>query len=285
MAIMLIAVESLRFIATMGRWSFTHAAMMGIGGYTTAILTQRFDWPFGATWVLGGLVAAFMGLIISYPTLRTSGIYFFMSTLVVGTAIQWVWQYFPDPFGGVRGIQEIRLPHPFDSSLVFSYLVLLIALVSLVIFYGLEKSRLNSILKSIASQDCLARSVGINVLRYETLGFVIGCFFAGMAGVLYVDYAGFCYPNDFGMSTNVSLIVFAAVGGVGNFWGPLIGTSFLMVIGETIRAYRELVPLIYGVILVITVVGLPDGLISLPLQISAWRQGHAHHWPVLKRHR
>ena len=82
LVIIFIAVASYRFIAIMGRWSFAHAQILGLGGYVSAILVTRYECSFWVTLLLGGIAAALVALLLSYPVIRTSGFYFFMSTFV-----------------------------------------------------------------------------------------------------------------------------------------------------------------------------------------------------------
>ena len=281
LAIIFIAVAAFRFIVSMGRWSFVHAQLFGMGGYTSAILTMKLGYPFWLTLFLGGFTAALIALIISYPVLRTKGFYFFMSTFVIGAAIVWIWRrYFL--FGGTSGLTGIPRPDPisiagltlnFGDWLTYAFVVVGVSLVCLLVLYRLEKTRLSSILKSIGSSRDLVRSVGLSTMKYETIGFVIGSFFAGIAGVLFVHNSGVATPADFGTTLGMNIIAFTLVGGVNSFWGPLIGVSVLTVITELLRGYREVMPLIYGIIIIAAVLALPGGLISLPQRIKEWRQG------------
>ena len=107
-----ILVASFRFITTMGRWSFAHVPLSGVGGYTSAILTAHHGMSFWVTLELGGLAAAAIALVLSYPCLRTSGLYFFMSTFAAGALIVWSWTTFINPFGGINGIYGVAPPDP-----------------------------------------------------------------------------------------------------------------------------------------------------------------------------
>jgi len=280
LVINLVAVLSFRFIVTMGRWNFAHVQLLGLGGYTSAILVTRFGWSFWLALPLGGLASALASLLISYPCLRTRGFYFFMSTYACGAAIVWSWVHFVNPFGGNSGILGIPRPEAisipglltinFDSRLVYCYLVLFVALSCLVIIYRLEKTKLGNVLKSIALNAPLAKSVGINTMRYETVGYVIGCFFAGIAGVLYVHNFGFSHPHDFGFNYAFYVLICPILGGLQTFGGSVAGTIVIAIITESLRGFREFTTLFYGIILVVLLLFLPGGLESLPKQISSW---------------
>ena len=282
LVIIFIAVASYRFIAIMGRWSFAHAQILGLGGYVSAILVTRYECSFWVTLLLGGIAAALVALLLSYPVIRTSGFYFFMSTFVAGAAIAWFWTRFDNPFGGPDGLFNIPRPASihlsgllvdFNQYRTYAFLALLVCFLCLIILYRLEKTRLFSILKSIASHPELAKSVGINTFKYETIGFTIGCFFAGIAGVLYVHHLEVASPSMYSVDYAINLLVFTVVGGVQNFWGPLIGASVFTAIGEGISGFLEYVPLVLGIVLLLVTLVLPGGLVSLPQRILLWKRG------------
>jgi branched-chain amino acid transport system permease protein len=283
----LILVVSFRFMITMDRWSFCHIPLAGMGGYTSAILTVKLGWSFWPTVVLGGLVAAAIGFLLSYPVLRTRGFYFFQSTFVAGAVIAWSWTYFFNPFGGVTGIYGVDRPTSllglvaldFNSPVAFGYLLVGVTSVSLLVLYHLEHIRFGAALKAIGANADLAKSVGIGVLGYEVRAFVVGCFFAGVAGVMMTNYLGIAYPNEFAPLLGINLVMYTIVGGRSNFWGPILGLVVLTWIGELIRDFIEYIPLVFGVLTIITVLVLPGGLISLP---ALFKPAFARLWGLRK---
>ena len=108
--ITMIIVSSFRFITLTGRWCFAHIALAGVGGYTSAIFVIDYDVPFAASLFLGGILAAIVALVISFPTLRTSDFYFLMSTFAAAGLIVWTWNRLIHPFGGTSGIYGIPRP-------------------------------------------------------------------------------------------------------------------------------------------------------------------------------
>jgi len=265
---------SFRFILNMGEWSFAHAVIMGLGGYTTALIATKLGWPFWLTLPLGGLASAAFALAFSYPLLRTKGFYFFLSSFAVGEVLRLCWVRFRIPFGGHQGIVGIPSPSLFGLDLggfvPYYILTLAITLLCLVAMYRLEKSRIGNILKSIALDDSLARSIGINLYRYKTLAFVTGSFFAGIAGVLMAHYLNSIEPGLFTFTRALYIIVWVIVGGMGTFAGPLIGVTVLTAVSEGLRmviGLEEWTPFIFGFIMIITLVFLPQGLVSLPQRI------------------
>lgn len=278
----LILVVSFRFITTMGRWSFAHVALAGAGGYTSAILTTQVGLPFWGTLFLGGLVAGLLALLLSFPTMRTTGFYFFMSTFAAGALIVWTWTAFIVPFGGTSGIYGVRPPPPIDlfgiltlpvgSPLGYAYVVAGAAFVSLAVLLRLERTRLGSVLRAIRWHTPLAMSVGLNVRKYETFAFVVGSSFAGIAGVLFVHKTGIAFPNDFGTLKGITIVMFTVVGGAESFWGPMLGAFAMTLIAQGIQQYPELVsftPLVFGLLTIVIVLAFPGGLVTVPARLRA----------------
>ena len=138
------------------------------------------------------------------------------------------------------------------------------------IMYRVEHSRIGNAFKAIASDEDLSRSVGMNILGYKRLAFVIGSFFSGIAGVLFAHYYRFVDPASFGMVNTMYLLVWSVVGGVNTFAGPIIGVAVLTAVYELLRPLAEWIPLFYGGILILTLLFLPGGLESIPKRVSIW---------------
>jgi len=268
----LILVVSYRFITNMGEWSFAHISLMGIGGYTAGILATQLGWSFWGALPIAVLASAVVGWIIGLPCLRTRGFYFFLATFAAGQAIWWVWVLFPDFFGGYAGIRTIPRPEPilgvsFASATNYYYLVLGLTLLSLIILYRLEKSRVGTTISAIRSSEQLPEAMGINSNRYRTLVFVTASAFAGLAGVLFSVYTGIATPKDFSVTYAMDVLIFVIVGGSASFSGPIAGTVVLTAISESLRAYQEYVPLVYGTIVILVALFQPGGLVALPKRI------------------
>ena len=276
----LILVVSYRFIINMGEWSFAHISLMGVGGYTAGLLITRLGWPFWGALPIAVLASAVVGLIISVPCLRTRGFYFFLATFAAGQAIWWVWVLFPEPFGSYAGIRLIPRPEPilgvsFTSGTNYYYLVLGLTLLSLIILYRFEKSRVGTTISAMRSGEQLSEAMGINSNRYRTLVFVTASAFAGLAGVLLSVYTGIATPKDFSLTYAIDVLIFVIVGGAASFSGPIAGTAVLTTIGEALRGYEEYVPLVYGTILILVALFQPGGLVALPKRILSLRKGKA----------
>ena len=270
----IILAVSFRVVTTTGGWSLAHIPMMGAGAYATALMTTRASIPFWISMPLAGLTAGLVGLIISYPLVRTKGFAFFVASFAAGEALRLCWIRFRIPFGGHKGLSNIPVPESistldFGEAIPYYFLALVVTVVSLAIMYRLDRSRIGDTMKAIESQDNLAKSVGINLTKYKMLAFGIGSFFAGIAGVLLAHRMWAIEPHQFGFVTTLYLIVWVVFGGTHTFAGPIIGVVTLTILGELLRPLAEWLPMIYGAIIILTLIFLPDGLEGLPRQLES----------------
>lgn len=264
---------SLRFILLTGQMNFAHGAFVGIGAYTSALLVMKLGLNFWIAILLAGLSASLFAFVIGIITLRIKGAYFALAMFGLGAVFELALVRWSGLTGGVAGIINIPVPNSlaigaftidFSGKRPFYYLILLILLVALFIMVRLEKSKLGLIFQSILEADTLSEAVGINPLRYKLLAMLVGCFFAGIAGSFYAHYEQFIGPNSFDMfDLTLWIVLYVMIGGMGSWVGPIVGTTVLLVISELLRSLGTYVPLIYGALLVIIMVFLPDGLIGL----------------------
>jgi len=280
--IFIIVAVSFRLMATTGEFSLAHVVIMGIGGYTSALLARHFGLSFWVTLPLGGLVAAGFAAITAYPLFRMKGVYFFVGSFAIGEAVRLSWIQWRVPFGGTNGLRFIPAPTAslpglgtiaFNTVFSYYFLTLGITAVCLFVMYRIEKSRVGKTLRAIHSQDSLCESLGINILGYKTLAYISASFFAGISGVLLAHYMGSVTPYEFSLTTMLYCIVWVIVGGTNTFWGPIAGVLALGWLEEGLRGtLAAWMPMVYGFCLIGVLFALPDGLESLPQRITEWRR-------------
>ena len=277
--IWVLVVASYRLVTLTGEFSLIHVILMGTGAYASALLAKLAGLSVWLAMPCGGLVAAAVAGLLSFPLFRMSGFYFLIGSFAAGEAIRLSWSYFTVPFGGPKGIKLIPSPEltlPFVGPIQFwepipyYFLVLIVVSVSLWILYRLEKSRIGLTMNAIHWRDALAASIGVNTWHYRTLAFVIASFFAGIGGALFGHYYGTVNPVQFDVAAMVYVLIWVIVGGVRTFAGPIIGVTVLSVANEMFREAEEWRPLIYGCILIAVMRFLPDGLESLPGKMRNW---------------
>jgi branched-chain amino acid transport system permease protein len=264
---------SLRQMLILGQVSFAHPAFMAIGAYTSTMLVMNLGLPFWFTIFLAGLASGVFAYLLGLPVLRLTGPYFFLATFAFLEVVRMILTHFYVPFGGPMGIYDIPPPNPigpidFSSISHFYYLILILFIITLLILYSLERSRFGQSWHAIGQSHILAESVGVNVMGYRVLAFVIACFFAGVAGACYAHYMTHMSPMEFGLTLSVDCIVWAVVGGMGSVFGPAVGAAILTLIPQLFKFTAEYEAGLSAVIFIIIILFLPGGLVSLPQVVS-----------------
>ncbi|NIQ39695.1 MAG: branched-chain amino acid ABC transporter permease [Proteobacteria bacterium] len=277
-----LVVVSYRLMTLTGEWSLIHVVLMGVGAYTSALLAKGSGMSFWLTMPLAGVICAVIAFILSFPLFRMKGFYFLIGSFAAGEAIRLSWVYFKVPFGGPKGLMLIPSPvltlpglKPIEIWEPIPYYFLSLAVVTFCVWvlYRLENSRIGLTLHSVHWRDALAESIGVHTWRYRTLAFMIASFFVGIAGSLFVHYLGSANPHQFSVGIMVYVLVWVIVGGTSTFAGPIIGVTVLSVVNEWFRAAELYRPLIYGCILIASILFLPEGLESLPSKIRSRLRG------------
>ena len=278
MFINIILVVSYRLIAITGEFSLAHAVIMGVGAYASALLAALPISPW-ISMPLGGVAAAAIAYVLSFPLFRMKGFYFLIGSFAAAEAIRLCWVQFNDPFGGFRGLRRIPVLEidlgellyiDLGAPVPYYFFAVIVGLICLIIMYRIEHSRFGFVFHAVHHKDTLAQSIGVDVRRYRTIAFVTGGFFAGIAGAMVAHYVTAINPGLFGLKQMLFVLVWVLVGGMGHFAGPIIGVTVLSIIDESLRGLDELRPGFYGLVLIATILFLPDGLVSLPRKCLQW---------------
>jgi branched-chain amino acid transport system permease protein len=270
-----ILAASLRPSLACGQLNIGHSAFMCIGAYTSGLLAKNLDVPFEVSLVCGAILAAAVGVGIGYPSLRLRGVYFAMVTVAFVEAVRLLASIWVPLTRGNAGLSGIPKPNLLGITLATRtsqyYLALGLMLVVLLVLYKLEYSRLGLIWKSIGMADNLAQSLGVNIAKHKLLAFVIGCFFAGVAGAFYAHFIRFLFPPEFGFLVATNILIYNFVGGRGHFAGLIVGAVFLSLLSEPFRgsAYETI---FFSIVMLLTILFLPGGLITLPDKLASIRR-------------
>lgn len=271
LSINIIMVMGYRVITLMGGWSFAHVATMGLGAYTTALMiTASSPWPFWFAILASGIVCALFAAIVSYPVLRTRTFYFVLSTFAAGEAIVQSFIQFRDITGGTNGIAFLPRPQgflffEFESTIGYLNLVLAITFVLGTLALKLDASRLGDTIRAVAMNEDLSESLGIDTWRMRSLAFVVGSVMAGIAGSLFAVFNAIINPGDFSSTLMFKYVAASIVGGVTTFFGPILGLFFLTALEEAFRNALSWVPLLWGIAVLVSVLGLRGGIDTLIL--------------------
>jgi len=280
MTINILVVASYRLLTLTGEWSLGHVVIMGVGAYASALVTKELGlWvPLGI--LVGGLASALIALALSVPLFRMKGFYFLIGSFAAGEIIRLLWKRFRDPFGGAKGIKGID-PMPdfsigiyqfdFFEPVSYFYFSAVVVAFCLWILWRIEKSPVGLTFHAVHWQDKLAQASGVNLRRYRTMAFVIASGFAGIAGALLAHYIGTINPNSFDVEVMVFVLTWAIVGGTGTFYGPILGCVVLTILNEIVLrelGLEQTRPLIYGLILILSILFMPNGLESIVQRVT-----------------
>jgi len=250
-----------------------HIAFACVGGYTSSLLALNCG---VSPWIglpLGALLAALLGLVIGFPAMRLKGDYLALATFGFGVIVYSVAKNWVDltrgPMG-LPGIPKFSVPG-FELQPVWAYLLLVVLFVALTTFIlsRIVNSPFGRVLVSIREDEIAALSIGKNVTRYKLLAFMIGAFFAGIAGSLYAHYITFIDPSSFTAMESIAVLLMVVFGGMGSIRGSFVGALALVILPELLRflgmpssVAAPLRQMIYGLLLVLLMLYRPQGIVG-----------------------
>jgi branched-chain amino acid transport system permease protein len=257
-----------------GQLAFANAAMFGIGAYATALLQVHLSWPFYFAFPAGALIAMAVGLLISLPALRLSGLYLALSTLAFAQFAQWVFLHWDNLTFGAGGFKSPPIsfaPLPVSKPVGLYYLSLIIASCVTLFARNVVASRIGRAFVSIRDGDIAAQSLGIDLLGYKALAFGISGFTAGLAGGLYSQLLNFVSPEGFDLFQMVIQKATIVVGGLGSITGSVLGAGAIIIILELLREVKGAQEVVFGGVLIFFVTFFRRGIVgSLQQHFRGW---------------
>ena len=269
-----------------GQISFGQPAFMAVGGFTSAILTSQYGLSFWLAMPLAGVCAGLVGIIGGAPSLRIKGFYLAMATLAMHFLIIWIIMHLKIT-GGAEGITA---PYPqigsfqLDTHERMYFLIITVLIILTYAARNLVRSKVGRAFVAIRDNDLAAEIMGVNLYYYKLLAFFISCFYAGVAGCLFVHLFTIGNPEQFPMFDAIWYIGMIIVGGLGSIPGTFFGVIFLRLLDELVLIGSPLLAgwlpwlgdapassmglIAFGVILMIFLIYEPRGL--------------AHRWEILK---
>lgn len=244
------------------------AAFVGLGAYTSAILMTKLDFNFWVTLPIAIIVAVIFGVLLGIPTLKLrGGPYLALVTQTFGEIIFLLLLNLIDLTGGPFGIAGIKSPKigPIDFAdlKMYLFLCLLFMIICYLIARQISKSKFGRIFISIRESEAAAQSVGINTMKYKIMAFSLAAAFGGLSGVLYGPFIGYLSPEQFRWVPSLTLISMAIVGGLSSLEGGILGAFILTFLPEFLRVADQFRLIIYGVVIILTLAFLPNGVISI----------------------
>ncbi len=266
-----------------GLVSLCHAAFLGLGAYSAAILQAR-GVPFPAAMVLAAMVSGLAGVAVGLPTLRMSGLYLAIATLAFGSVIGTVlakwdsmtggWSGFIVPPAAVFGVSLGGTTWLYYMSLAVLLLVMWLAV-------NILRTPLGRAMVAIRDSEISAQSMGIHLGLYKTIAFALSACIAGLAGSLYAQYVHVLSPDAFDILISIQFITIIFVGGIGSLHGAVIGALFVRLLPQGIAMVRDdlpfgigrmpgLEPGLFGLVLVLVILFEPTGIYGRWLKLKRY---------------
>jgi branched-chain amino acid transport system permease protein len=250
-------------VGVAGQLSLGHAAFMAIGSYVTVLAQMRLGFGFLPAACLGVLASAMAGLLMA-QLIRLSGIYFKIATFGFGVIVYQIISNWSSLTGGHTGL--IRIPPiglgPFSvATHTQLFLVIVTALVvAYILTLRMVQGRAGRAMLAIGQNEPAAEAIGVNVPGYKMAAIVFGCALGGLGGAFIPQLNGFLNVDSFTWSESLLLLIMITVGGLGSLPGAVVGTAVLVVVPEYLRDLAEYKMLLFGVLLVLALIFMPNGL-------------------------
>ncbi len=255
-------------VGGVGTLSLAHAAFYGLGGYVAALLTTRLGVSFVVELALAAIISGGLAFLMSLPSFRLPDRAFAIGTLAFALVIEQVVHNWVSLTRGPMCIVPIPSPRvtlllstwEISSLIEYYYLALALALATFLFCNRLANSRIGRACAAVRENETLARSMGIDQLKYKMLALVVGAAISGIVGACYAHYVQIICPTDIGLPVIINLLIMLFIGGVGTVRGSILGAVVFTFIPELLRVAPTVRMLIYGILLFATTSYMTGGL-------------------------
>ena len=284
--ITLIAVLGLQILVGFtGQISLGHAAFMGVGAYSSAILSFHLGWPFWVTMPCAALFCALLGLLVALPALKIRGFYIAISTLAAHYIIMWLILHGGKLTQGTSGLPADSITlggWVLDTERKMYFLIMLFAVAAVFFTGNLMRTRHGRAFLSVRDNDLAAEFMGINVFRTKVQAFLLASVYAGVAGSLLAHYQGIITVEQFTLLDSIWMLGMLIIGGA-SITGAILGTIFLKVLAQVVMFMAPWIGGIYPAFAGSAVAGFMQvffGAVILIFLIFEPR-GLAHRWQMI----
>ncbi|CEG33869.1 branched-chain amino acid ABC transporter permease [Peribacillus castrilensis] len=240
-------------IGITGQFSIGHAGFLAVGAYASAVMTMKLELPFIIAILTGGVIAAVAGMVIGIPSLRLKGDYLAIATLGFGEIVRIVLLNI-EYVGGASGMQ---VSHLTTWPWVFACVM-----ITVLVIRNFTNSTHGRACISVREDETAADAMGINTTYYKVAAFVIGAFFAGIAGSLYAHNFYIIQPSNFGFLKSFDILIFVVLGGLGSLSGSVLAAILLTIVTTFLQDYPETRMIIYSLVLILMMIFRPQGLMG-----------------------
>ncbi|HXX82734.1 MAG TPA: branched-chain amino acid ABC transporter permease [Casimicrobiaceae bacterium] len=247
-----------------GQVTVGHIALMAIGAYTSAVLATKFGAPFWIALPGAMLVTAIAGAVVGIPSFRLEGAYLALATLGLAESVR-IFISASDYLGASVGYSDIPAPdflgYPLNTFMRYYYVAMPLAVAGVYFSFCMLRSNIGRAFQALREDPVAAGASGINVRKYKSLAFIISALYAGCAGSLAAHMTpGFLHPNNYTIVEMVTVLLMVVLGGIGHIWGGILGAIIVTIIADLTRDYYQYQLLIFGLVVVLTVMFIPTGI-------------------------
>ena len=257
----IVAVSLHLILGITGQFSIGQAGFLAVGAFISAIMTMKMGLPFLASILIGGLMAAAVGMLIGIPSLRLKGDYLAIATLGFGAIVRIIFLNM-DYVGGASGMM---VTHKTTWGWIFLWMMITILVVR-----NFTNSTHGRACISIREDETASDAMGINTTYYKVAAFVIGAFFTGIAGALYSHNFYFIQPANFNFLKSFDILILVVLGGLGSLSGTVISAVLLTLVTTFLSDYPETRMLLYSLVLIVMMIYRPQGLLGTKEITSLW---------------
>ncbi|MEY3793858.1 MAG: hypothetical protein RLZZ521_1186 [Pseudomonadota bacterium] len=243
-----------------GQLSIGHVGLLSIGSYTFAILAGKMGVDPTLSVFVSGLLGGLCGLALGLPSLRLPGFYFAMATMAFSMIVNEIVLAQVDLTGGGIGLPGPMFPKPFESPIGFYYLVTAIALFVTWLTWNIARRMWGRAFISIRDNPVAAQAVGVPVFKAKLLAFVFSGITAGVSGAVFASLQSYITPDTFVFELSMFFFVCIIIGGRGSIIGPFLGTVVLTALPELVSPLAKLGNFFYGLLLLVVVLVVPEGI-------------------------
>lgn len=250
-----------------GQISFGHAGFYAIGAYGSVLLNMHLGLPVWLTIILGALLSTLVGIVVAFPASKLIKHFLALLTTAFGTIIFIfisITTELTNGFTGISGIPTIKLVgFEFDSAASYFFITSGVLILTMILKSNLIHSRIGRAFIAIRESPTAANGMGINVRYYKIMAFAISAFFVGLAGGLYAHLMGFISPDTFNVATSNMFMTELLFGGIGTIFGPVIGSTILVIMTELFQVLVRYQMLVYALVILLVLFFMPRGVVGL----------------------
>jgi len=258
-----------------GQISLGHAGFFGIGAYFSAVLSGAHDWPAAAAMAAGMAAVGLLSFVIARPIMKLRGHYLAMGTLGLGIIVSIVLTQEGELTGGPDGMPVASFTlfgwRPYGEK-VWYWIVALALVATVWLSLNLIASPVGRALRAVHGSEVAAETLGVDVVRYKVMVFVLSAVLASLAGSLFAHYAGFITPDEAGFIHSIQLVTMVVLGGMASTFGAVAGAAILTVLPQLLTVFHDYEHLVFGAVLIGTMIFMRRGLVPTLASLFAGRR-------------